>query len=105
MNNPDLSPKDRMLAMAIETLRRDPNAFNGALKQFVDQALGEGATNQAAQAMGGGISALAGAAGISAGGQPSHSTTNAINSVAQQYNAMTTDVGGAASVRQPIVSA
>lgn len=103
-NNPNLPPGDRMLAMAIETLRRDPNAFNGALKQFVDQALGQGATNQAAQAMGGGISALAGAAGISAGGQPSQSTTDAINSLAQQYNNITSGGGAPASAGQPIVS-
>src|SRR5579859_978220 len=70
MNNPNLPPNDRMLAMAIETLRRDPNAFNGALQQFVNQALGQGATGPAANAVGGGISALAGAAGISSGGQP-----------------------------------
>jgi len=99
MNNPNLPPGDRMLAMAIETLRRDPNAFGGALKSFVDQALGQGATQAAANAAGGGISALAGAAGISAGGNPPQGTMDAINNLANQYNAITG--GGSASVSGP----
>jgi WXG100 family type VII secretion target len=103
MNNTSLPPQDRMLAMAVETLRRDPNAFNGALKQFVDQALGQGATGPAAQAVGGGISALAGAAGISAGGSPPTSTTDAISNLANQYNNIVQGGGGAAS-SQAVVS-
>ncbi len=103
MNNPNLPPGDRMLAMAIETLRRDPNAFNGALKQFVDQALGQGATGPAAQAVGGGISALAGAAGISAGGSPPQGTMDAINNLSNQFNNIMQG-GGAAAPVQPVVS-
>ena len=99
MNNPDLPPGDRMLAMAVETLRRDPNAFGGALKQFVDQALGQGATGPAANAVGGGISALAGAAGITSGGAPSQSTQNAIQGLANQFSNITS--GGSASASGP----
>jgi WXG100 family type VII secretion target len=104
MNNPNLPPGDRMLAMAIETLRRDPNAFNGALKQFVDQALGQGATGPAANAVGGGIGALAGAAGISAGGQPPQGTVDAINNLKNQYDNIVQGGGAAASAGQPVVS-
>src|SRR5579859_7652162 len=104
MNNPNLPPSDRMLAMAIETLRRDPNAFNGALKQFVDQALGQGATGPAANAVGGGISALAGAAGISSGGQPPTGTSDAIRSLANQYNGIMQGGGASVPTGQAVVS-
>src|SRR5579859_694559 len=104
MNNPNLPPSDRMLAMAIETLRRDPNAFGGALKQFVDQALGQGATQQAANAAGGGISALAGAAGISSGGQPPTGTSDAIRSLANQYNGIMQGGGASVPTGQAVVS-
>jgi hypothetical protein len=87
MNNPNLGPDDKMLAMAVQTIRRDPNAFNGALKNFVDQAIGAGSPGTATQALGGGMRVLQGAIASSGQAVPA-GVVQAVNNLQQQFDAV-----------------
>ena len=96
MTNPNLPASDKLLASAIQTLRRDPNAFNGALSTFVNQALagGGGGTGAASQAVGGGLKVLAGAL-ASGGTNVPQSAIDSVNSLQQQFNNIIPAGGGA----------
>ena len=105
MTNPNLPASDKLLASAIQTLRRDPNAFNGALSSFVNQALaGGGGTGAASQAVGGGLKVLAGAL-ASGGSNVPQSAIDSVNSLQQQFNNIVPAAGGAggAPLLTPVV--
>jgi uncharacterized protein YukE len=111
ISNPNLSSQDKLLATAIQAVRRDPNAFNGALSNFVNQALAGGGTGaagggggaaQAAQAAGGALKVLDGA--VQSAGTSSQSVMDSISGLQSQYNSIVSSggAGGAPLFSPPV---
>lgn len=93
LNNPNLSGNQKLLAMAIQILKKDPNAFNGALKAFVEKALAGGEMDSATAALRGSLRTLQGAV-QTAGGSVSDDVMQQVNQLQASFSSILSSDGG-----------
>jgi WXG100 family type VII secretion target len=105
LSNSNLSGNQKLLALAIQILKKDPNAFNGELKKFVETALANGEMGPATAALRGSLRTLQGAV-QTAGGNVSDDIMAQVSQLEQSFGSiLSSDVSGGGAPPAAVPSA